>query len=51
VTAEARTLRLAPANTARALGEIPANTTLRILETTERWQRVEHNGASGWIPR
>jgi len=46
---ETRKMRLAPAATARVLGEIPAAAPVRVLETTERWQRVEYNGASGWI--
>jgi hypothetical protein len=42
--------RLCPSTTAKPLATLPAGATVRILEQTERWLRVEHDGASGWIP-
>lgn len=42
--------RLCPSATARSLATIPAGTSVRVLEQTARWLRVEHAGASGWIP-
>lgn len=42
--------RLCPSSSARLLAVLPARATVRVLEHTERWLRVEHEGASGWIP-
>jgi len=42
--------RLAPSAASRVLAALPEGATTRVLERTERWLRVEHDGASGWIP-
>lgn len=50
VLREEAAARLCPSSEARILTRLPEGSRLRIMEQTERWIRVEADGASGWIP-
>lgn len=42
--------RLCPSATSRELVRMPQGARVHIAERTDRWLRVEFDGASGWIP-
>ena len=50
ITTANTTAKLAPATTALTIFEIPANSSITILEQHDAWYRVRYKDSFGWIP-